>query len=69
MIYLVNMTNYLVILNLSQMVTLLQLCYKPVVIYYIVYHYIKKTMLIRLFINESLVIYVVHLNRYFIILL
>jgi len=44
-----------------------QLCYKPVVIYCMVYHYTKKTMLVRLLANKGLAIYVVHLNRYFVI--
>jgi len=45
----------------------LQLCYRPVVTYCIVYHYTKKATLARLLANKSLAIYVVHLNRYFVI--
>jgi len=44
-----------------------QLCYRPVVTYYMVYYYTKRAMLARLLANEGPVIYVVHLNRYFVI--
>jgi len=44
-----------------------QLCYGPVVTYYMVYHYTKRAMLARLLANEGPAIYVVHLNRYFVI--
>ena len=44
-----------------------QLCYGPVVTYCMVYHYTKRTMLARLLANEGPAIYVVHLNRYFVI--
>jgi len=44
-----------------------QLCHGPVVTYCMVYHYTKRAMLARLLANESLAIYVVHLNRYFVI--
>jgi len=44
-----------------------QLCYGPVVIYYMVYHYTKRATLARLLANEGPAIYVVHLNRYFVI--
>jgi len=43
------------------------LYYEPVVIYCMVYHYTKRVMLARLLANESPAIYVVHLNRYFVI--
>jgi len=44
-----------------------QLCYGLVVIYCIVYHYTKRATLARLLANKSLAIYIVHLNRYFVI--
>ena len=44
-----------------------QLCYGLVVIYCMVYHYTKRATLARLLANESPAIYVVHLNRYFVI--
>ena len=44
-----------------------QLCYRLVVIYCMVYHYTKKATLARLLANKGLAIYVVHLNRYFVI--
>jgi len=44
-----------------------QLCYGPVVTYCMVYHYIKRVTLARLLANEGPAIYVVYLNRYFII--
>jgi len=44
-----------------------QLCYGPVVTYYMVYHYTKRATLARLLANEDPAIYVVHLNRYFVI--
>ena len=44
-----------------------QLCYGPVVIYYMVYHYTKRAMLVRLLANKGPAIYVVYLNRYFVI--
>ena len=37
-----------------------QLCYGPVVIYCIVYHYTKRVMLARLLANKGPAIYVVH---------
>ena len=43
--------------------------YGLVVTYCIVYHYTKRMMLARLLANEGPAIYVVHLNRYFVILL
>ena len=49
-------------------VTLLsQLCYGPVVTYCMVYHYTKRATLARLLANEGPAIYVVYLNRYFVI--
>ena len=44
-----------------------QLCHGPVVTYCIVYHYTKRAMLARLLVNEGPAIYVVYLNRYFVI--
>jgi len=44
-----------------------QLCYGPVVIYCMVYNYTKRVTLARLLANEGPAIYVVHLNRYFVI--
>ena len=44
-----------------------QLCHGPVVIYCMVYHYTKRATLARLLTNEGPAIYVVHLNRYFVI--
>ena len=44
-----------------------QLCHGPVVTYYMVYHYTKRATLARLLANEGPAIYVVHLNRYFVI--
>jgi len=44
-----------------------QLCHGPVVTYCIVYHYTKKVTLARLLANKGPAIYVVHLNRYFVI--
>ena len=44
-----------------------QLCYGPVVTYCMVYHYTKRVMLARLLANKGLAIYVVYLNRYFVI--
>jgi len=44
-----------------------QLCYGPVVTYCMVYHYTKRATLARLLANEGPAIYVVHLNRYFVI--
>jgi len=44
-----------------------QLCYGPVVTYYIVYHYTKRATLAKLLANKGPAIYVVHLNRYFVI--
>ena len=44
-----------------------QLCHGPVVTYCMVYHYTKRAMLARLLANEGPAIYVVHLNRYFVI--
>jgi len=35
--------------------------------YCIVYHYTKRAMLARLLANDGLAIYVVYLNRYFVI--
>ena len=43
------------------------LTYGLVVTYCIVYHYIKRIILARLLANKGLVIYIVHLNKYFII--
>jgi len=45
----------------------LQLCYGLVVTYRIVYHYTKRAILVRLLADEGPAIYVVHLNRYFVI--
>jgi len=45
----------------------LQLCYGLVVTYCMVYHYTKKVILARLLANKGPAIYVVHLNRYFVI--
>jgi len=50
-------------------IPLSQLCYRLVVIYCMVYHYTKRAMLARLLANEGPAIYIVHLNRYFVILL
>jgi len=44
-----------------------QLCYGPVVTYCMVYHYTKRAMLARLLANKGPAIYIVHLNRYFVI--
>jgi len=44
-----------------------QLHYGLVVTYCIVYHYTKRAMLARLLANKGPAIYVVHLNRYFVI--
>ena len=44
-----------------------QLCYGPVVTYCMVYHYTKRMMLARLLANKGPAIYVVYLNRYFVI--
>jgi len=44
-----------------------QLCHGPVVTYYMVYHYTKRATLAKLLANEGPAIYVVHLNRYFVI--
>jgi len=44
-----------------------EVCDKLVVIYCIVYHYTKRMMLARLLANEGPTIYVVHLNKYFVI--
>jgi len=44
-----------------------QLYYRPVVTYCMVYHYTKRVTLARLLANEGLAIYIVHLNRYFVI--
>ena len=44
-----------------------QLYYGPVVTYYIVYYYTKRMTLVRLLVNKGPAIYVVHLNRYFVI--
>ena len=51
----------------SKGTNLSQLCYGPVVTYCMVYHYTKRATLARLLTNEGLAIYVVHLNRYFVI--
>jgi len=48
-------------------VTLSQLCYGPVVTYCMVYHYTKRATLAKLLANEGPAIYVVYLNRYFVI--
>ena len=47
--------------------SVLQLHCGPVVTYCMVYHYTKRAMLVRLLANEGPAIYVVHLNRYFVI--
>jgi len=47
--------------------TVSQLCHGPVVTYCMVYHYTKRATLARLLANEGPAIYVVHLNRYFVI--
>jgi len=44
-----------------------QLYYRPVVTYCMVYHYTKRATLARLLANKDLAIYVVLLNRYFVI--
>ena len=44
-----------------------QLCYGPVVTYCMVYYYTKRATLTRLLANEGPAIYVVYLNRYFVI--
>jgi len=44
-----------------------QLCHGPVVTYCMVYHYTKRVMLARLLANKGPAIYLVHLNRYFVI--
>jgi len=48
-------------------ITLSKLCYGPVVTYCMVYHYTKSATLARLLANEGPTIYIVHLNRYFVI--
>ena len=48
-------------------VQLSQLHYGPVITYCMVYYYTKRAMLARLLANKSPAIYVVHLNRYFVI--
>ena len=53
--------------KLSLIKDMSQLCYGPVVTYCMVYHYTKRVTLARLLANKGLAIYVVHLNRYFII--
>jgi len=50
-------------------VMLSQLCHRPVVTYCMVYYYTKRVTLARLLANKGPVIYVVHLNRYFVIFL
>jgi len=47
--------------------TVSQLCYRPVVTYCMVYYYTKRATLARLLANEGPAIYVVHLNKYFVI--
>ena len=47
--------------------TLSQLCHGPVVTYCMVYHYTKRATLARLLANKGPAIYVVHLNKYFVI--
>ena len=54
-------------LDILTMELMSQLCYGPVVTYCMVYHYTKRAMLARLLANEGPAIYVVHLNRYFVI--
>ena len=44
-----------------------QLCHRPVVTYCMVYYYTKRATLARLLANEGPAIYIVHLNRYFVI--
>ena len=44
-----------------------QLYYGPVVTYCMVYHYTKRATLARLLANKGPAIYVVYLNRYFVI--
>ena len=44
-----------------------QLCHRLAVTYCMVYHYTKRAMLARLLVYEGPAIYVVHLNRYFVI--
>ena len=58
-----------VVLSQSRLVVAVvsQLCYGPVVIYCMVYHYTKRATLARLLANEGPAIYIVHLNRYFVI--
>ena len=41
---------------------------EPVAVFHIVYHYTKRAMLTRLLDNVGPAIYVVHLNKYFVIL-
>ena len=41
--------------------------HRPVVTYCMVYHYTKRVTLARLLANKGPAIYVVHLNRYFVI--
>ena len=48
-------------------VNISQLCYGPVVTYCMVYYYTKRATLARLLTNKGSAIYVVHLNRYFVI--
>jgi len=55
------------LLEVSCNVFLSQLCHGPVVTYCMVYYYTKRAMLARLLANEGPAIYVVHLNRYFVI--
>jgi len=50
-----------------KILTVLQLCYGPVVTYCMVYYYTKRVTLARLLANKGPAIYVVYLNRYFVI--
>jgi len=51
----------------EERIPLSQLCHGPIVTYCMVYHYTKRVTLARLLANEGPAIYVVHLNRYFVI--
>ena len=55
------------LLKVDLTIIVLQLCHGPVVTYCMVYHYTKRATLARLLANEGPAIYVVHLNRYFVI--
>jgi len=57
----------LVATSITLMPCVSQLCHGPVVTYCMVYHYTKRATLARLLANKGPAIYVVYLNRYFVI--